>query len=91
MTTAAELEPASAQPDTNNDGEAPGVSENLSDGGTNAGKRKLGTLRDKMWAAPDAWDPDPELESLFLDEKGNPRSAWEVYLDAMAKYGKGGA
>ena len=34
-------------------------------------RRKLGLLRGKMWAAPDAWDPDPELERLFYE--GDPR------------------
>ncbi len=27
-------------------------------------------LRGKVWAAPDAWDPDPELERLFYE--GDP-------------------
>jgi prevent-host-death family protein len=27
--------------------------------------RPLGLLRGKIWEAPDAWDPDPELEELF--------------------------
>lgn len=34
-------------------------------------RRPLGLLRGKMWAAPDAWDPDPELERLFYE--GDPR------------------
>jgi prevent-host-death family protein len=34
-------------------------------------RRKLGLLRGKAWAAPDAWDPDPELERLFYE--GDPR------------------
>jgi prevent-host-death family protein len=33
-------------------------------------RRKLGLLRGKAWAAPDAWDPDPELEKLFYE--GDP-------------------
>jgi prevent-host-death family protein len=33
--------------------------------------RKPGILRGKVWAAPDAWDPDPELERLFYE--GDPR------------------
>ena len=50
-----------------------------------ARRRKLGLLRGKAWAAPDAWDPDPELERLFyeddprfpsvLDEPAEDRSA----------------
>jgi prevent-host-death family protein len=36
-----------------------------------APRRPLGLLRGKMWAAPDAWDPDPELERLFYE--GDPR------------------
>ena len=34
------------------------------------GRRQLGLLRGKIWAAPDAWDPDPELERLFYE--GDP-------------------
>jgi prevent-host-death family protein len=34
-------------------------------------RRKPGLLRGKAWAAPDAWDPDPELERLFYE--GDPR------------------
>jgi antitoxin (DNA-binding transcriptional repressor) of toxin-antitoxin stability system len=34
-------------------------------------RRQLGLLRGKAWAAPDAWDPDPELERLFYE--GDPR------------------
>jgi prevent-host-death family protein len=34
-------------------------------------ERKPGILRGKVWAAPDAWDPDPELERLFYE--GDPR------------------
>ena len=34
-------------------------------------RRKPGLLRGKAWAAPDAWDPDPELDALFYD--GDPR------------------
>jgi prevent-host-death family protein len=33
--------------------------------------RKPGILRGKVWTAPDAWDPDPELERLFY--AGDPR------------------
>ena len=33
--------------------------------------RSSGMLRGKVWAAPDAWDPDPELERLFYE--GDPR------------------
>lgn len=33
-------------------------------------RRKLGLLRGKIWEAPDAWDPDPELERLFYE--GDP-------------------
>ena len=33
-------------------------------------RRKPGLLRGKAWAAPDAWDPDPELERLF--DEGDP-------------------
>ena len=33
--------------------------------------RKPGILRGKVWAAPNAWDPDPELERLFYE--GDPR------------------
>lgn len=33
--------------------------------------RRSGTLRGKVWAAPDAWDHDPELERLFYE--GDPR------------------
>jgi prevent-host-death family protein len=33
-------------------------------------RRKPGLLRGKAWAAPDAWEPDPELERLFYD--GDP-------------------
>jgi prevent-host-death family protein len=32
--------------------------------------RQPGTMRGKFWAAPDAWDPDPELERLFYE--GDP-------------------
>ena len=32
--------------------------------------RQPGTLRGRFWAAPDAWDPDPELERLFYE--GDP-------------------
>jgi prevent-host-death family protein len=43
--------------------------------------RKPGILRGKFWAAPDAWDPDPELERLFYE--GDPRfpSALDQDLD----------
>ncbi|MEK0081680.1 type II toxin-antitoxin system Phd/YefM family antitoxin [Benzoatithermus flavus] len=34
-------------------------------------ERKPGILRGQAWAAPDAWDPDPELERLFYE--GDPR------------------
>ncbi len=34
-------------------------------------RRKPGLLRGKAWAAPDAWEPDPELERLFYE--GDPR------------------
>ena len=34
-------------------------------------RRQAGLLRGKAWAAPDAWDPDPELEHLFYE--GDPR------------------
>ena len=34
------------------------------------GRRPLGLLRGKIWEAPDAWDPDPELERLFYE--GDP-------------------
>jgi prevent-host-death family protein len=33
--------------------------------------RQPGILRGQAWAAPDAWDPDPELENLFYE--GDPR------------------
>lgn len=49
-----------------------------------AGKRKLGVLRGKMWAAPDAWDPDPELEQLFNEGDPNFRSAFDDYIDELA-------
>lgn len=46
-------------------------------------KRKLGVLRGKIWAAPDAWDPDPELEKLFYE--GDPRfpSKLDEYLEEL--------
>ena len=34
-------------------------------------RRRPGTLRGQAWAAPDAWDPDPELEKLLYE--GDPR------------------
>lgn len=45
-------------------------------------RRQLGLLRGKAWAAPDAWDPDPELERLFYE--GDPRfpSALDETLSA---------
>ena len=33
--------------------------------------RQPGTRRGKVWAVPDAWDHDPELERLFYE--GDPR------------------
>ena len=33
-------------------------------------RRQLGLLRGKAWAAPDAWEPDPQLERLFYE--GDP-------------------
>ena len=41
------------------------------------GKRPLGLLRGQIWEAPDAWDPDPELERLFYE--GDP--AFQGSLD----------
>ncbi len=32
-----------------------------------AAPRELGTLRGKIWMAPDFDEPDPELEDLFYD------------------------
>jgi prevent-host-death family protein len=49
-----------------------------------AGKRKLGVLRGKMWAAPDAWDLDPELERLFYEGDPNFRSALDDHIDELA-------
>lgn len=49
-----------------------------------AGKRKLGVLRGKVWVAPDAWDPDPELERLFYEGDPNHRSVLDDYLDEIA-------
>lgn len=48
-------------------------------------RRKLGLLRGKAWAAPDAWDPDPELERLFYE--GDPRfpSVLDQDLDRAAQ------
>jgi prevent-host-death family protein len=34
-------------------------------------RRQLGLLQGEFWTAPDAWDPDPELEKLFYE--GDPR------------------
>jgi prevent-host-death family protein len=34
-------------------------------------RRRPGIMRGQAWAAPDAWDPDPELERLFYE--GDPR------------------
>ena len=35
-----------------------------------ANERSLvGILKDKLWAAEDAFDPDPELEALFHESK----------------------
>lgn len=39
-------------------------------------QRKPGLLRGKVWAAPDAWEPDPELERLFYE--GDPRFPSEL-------------
>jgi prevent-host-death family protein len=46
--------------------------------------RQPGTLRGQFWAAPDAWDPDPELERLFYE--GDPRfpSTLDQDLDRLA-------
>lgn len=49
-----------------------------------AGQRKLGVLRGKVWEAPDAWDPDPELERLFYEGDPNFRSKLDDYLDELA-------
>jgi prevent-host-death family protein len=39
-------------------------------------QRKPGLLRGKVWAAADAWEPDPELERLFYE--GDPRFPSEL-------------
>ncbi|MGD9508195.1 MAG: type II toxin-antitoxin system Phd/YefM family antitoxin [Geminicoccaceae bacterium] len=44
-------------------------------------RRKPGLLRGKAWAAPDAWEPDPELERLFYE--GDPR--FPSVLDEVTK------
>jgi prevent-host-death family protein len=49
-----------------------------------SGKRKLGVLRGQVWEAPDAWDPDPELERLFYEGDPNFRSALDDYIDELA-------
>ncbi len=49
-------------------------------------RRKLGLLRGKAWAAPDIWDPDPELERLFYED--NPRMP-DDDPDAPTEPGKG--
>jgi len=48
-----------------------------------AAKRKLGVLRGKIWEAPDAWDPDPELERLFYEGDPNFRSTLDDYLEEL--------
>ncbi len=42
-------------------------------------ERKPGILAGKVWAAPDAWDPDPELERLFYE--GDPRFPSQLDID----------
>jgi prevent-host-death family protein len=44
------------------------------------GLRPLGLLRGKIWEAPDAWDPDPDLERLFYE--GDP--SFPSALDEVA-------
>lgn len=53
-----------------------------------SGKRKLGVLRGQVWEAPDAWDPDPELERLFYEGDPNFRSALDDYIDELATSGE---
>jgi prevent-host-death family protein len=48
-------------------------------------RRQLGHLRGKAWAAPDAWDPDPELERLFYEGDPNFRSVLDDYIDELAE------
>jgi hypothetical protein len=50
---------------------------------TRTGRRKLGLLRGKVWAARDAWDPDPELGRLFYEGDPNFRSALDEYLEEL--------
>jgi prevent-host-death family protein len=47
-------------------------------------RRKLGLLRGKAWEAPDAWDPDPELERLFYEGDPNFPSVLDQELDQQA-------
>lgn len=51
--------------------------------------RKPGILRGHGWEAPDAWDPDPELEKLFYE--GDPRfpSELDTILDEYERRRKG--
>ena len=58
--------------------------------GPHDGRRKLGLLRGKVWEAPDAWDPDPELERLFYDGGPNFRSTLDDYLDDLAAQSREG-
>lgn len=49
------------------------------------GRRKLGLMKGKMWVAPDAWDPDPELERLFYEGDPSFRSTLDDHLDELAE------
>jgi prevent-host-death family protein len=51
-------------------------------------RRKLGLLRGKAWAAPDAWDPDPELERLFYEGDPDFPSKLDEILEPAAEEGE---
>jgi prevent-host-death family protein len=49
-------------------------------------ERKPGILRGQAWAAPDAWDPDPQLERLFYEgDQDFPSKLDECLDDLRAK------
>lgn len=44
-------------------------------------RRQLGLLKGKAWAAPDAWEPDPELERLFYEDSPEMPAELDDELD----------
>ena len=50
-----------------------------------SGRRPLGLLRGQIWEAPDAWDPDPELERLFYEGDPTFPSALDRIDDDVAQ------